>query len=258
MKGQFVWYELLTTDPKAAIAFYGEVLGWKTQPFEGAGAYRLWVSSQGPVGGVMSRDEAATHEPGIDGTPPRWTAHVAVESVDQSCASVRKLGGKVLFGPSDIPSVGRFAVIADPLGGSLAVFTPKPGSKPMPPHDDKKPGEFTWHELITSDLEAAFRFYSQLFGWQKRREVPMGADGMYLVYGTAEKDLGGIFAPKREALPGWYYYATTEDIDAALARVKARGGKVLNGPMDVPGGDRVAQATDPQGAIFALLEWKKK
>jgi predicted enzyme related to lactoylglutathione lyase len=59
------------------------------------------------------------------------------------------------------------------------------------------------------------------------------------------------------APPHWLYYVKVDDLDAALERVKERGGQVLNGPMDVPGGDRVAQCLDPQGAAFALHGSKK-
>ncbi len=57
-----------------------------------------------------------------------------------------------------------------------------------------------------------------------------------------------------KAPPHWLYYVTVRDIDAALERVRAKGGKVLNGPMEVPGETpaRIAQCMDPQGAAFAL------
>src|SRR6476660_7788531 len=116
--GHFVWYEHLTKDPKAAIAFYTEVVGWKTQPFAEGGDYTMWVGSQGPLGGVMKLpDEAAKM-----GTPPHWMGNVQVADGDATVAAVKKLGGKVYKEPSDIPTVGRFAVIADPQGAAIAVF----------------------------------------------------------------------------------------------------------------------------------------
>ena len=80
--GLFVWHDLLTKDPKAAIAFYSDVVGWKTQPFEGNTDYVMWVGSQGPLGGVMKLpDEVAKM-----GAPPHWMAHVEVENVDATAA----------------------------------------------------------------------------------------------------------------------------------------------------------------------------
>jgi uncharacterized protein len=66
---------------------------------------------------------------------------------------------------------------------------------------------------------------------------------------------GGVMTkPKEVPAPRWQYYFNVGDIDAATARVKERGGQILNGPMEVPGGSWIVQCTDPQGALFALLE----
>jgi len=107
--GRFVWYEDLAKDPKAAIDFYSDVVGWKTQPFEGNKDYVMWVGSQGPLGGVMKLPDEVSKM----GSPPHWMAHVEVENVDATAAQAKKLGGKVHKEPEDIPTVGRFAVIGD-------------------------------------------------------------------------------------------------------------------------------------------------
>src|ERR1044071_2067324 len=162
--GRFVWYEQLAKDPKKAIDFYTRVVGWKTQPFKEGEDYVMWVGGQGPLGGVMKLpDESAKM-----GTPPHWMAHVQVDDVDAQAAHAPKLGGKIWKEPTDIPTVGRFAVIADPQGASLSIFKP---NRDMAPHDTAKQGEFSWNELMTSDQPAAFRFYSELFGWEKIREM---------------------------------------------------------------------------------------
>ena len=245
--GRFVWYEDLAKDPKAAIDFYSDVVGWKTQPFKEAGNdYVMWVGSQGPLGGVMKLpDEAARM-----GTPPHWMAHIQVENVDATAELAKKLGGKVHKEPTDIPTVGRFAVIADPQGAFVSIFTP---NEAMDPHDPSKAGEFCWNELVTSDSQAGFSFYSKLFGWKKVREMDMGAMGTYRTFGIGDKEIGGMMnVPKGASMPPtWLYYTETSDLDAALARAKKRGATVLSGPMEVPGG-RVVQLKDPQGAAFAL------
>lgn len=245
--GRFVWYELMTTDTAAAIAFYTETIGWKTQPWE-SGEYTMWVGSQGPLGGVMTLPDKAKEM----GAPPHWMANVQVADVDAAVAKVRERGGQIFVEPQDIPKIGRFAVIADPQGASMSVFKP---SDDMQAHDTTKPGEFSWNELITTDHEAAFRFYSELFGWEKLSEFDMGPMGKYFIYGREGKQLGGMFTKSAEMTmpPSWLYYVTTDDLDAALARAKAKGARVLNGPMEVPGGQRIVQLTDPQGAAFALV-----
>ena len=66
-KGLFVWYEHLTRDVQGAVAFYSDVVGWKTQPFGQGSDYTMWVGSQGPLGGVMRLPESGA----IDSPPER-------------------------------------------------------------------------------------------------------------------------------------------------------------------------------------------
>jgi predicted enzyme related to lactoylglutathione lyase len=254
-KGSFVWYEHMARDPKAAIGFYTDVVGWKTQPFtEGGGDYTMWVGSQGPLGGEMKLEGEAARM----GAPPQWMAHVQVDDVDATAALAKKLEGKIYKEPTDIPNVGRFAVIADPQGATISIFKPK--TEAMELHDVSKPGEFCWNELTTTDSAAAFQFYSQLFGWKILEEMDMGPLGKYRVFGQGDQRLGGMMnAPKDSRIPPrWLYYTETTDLDAALGRAKTKGAKVVHGPEDVPGGGRIAQLTDPEGALFALHQSAKK
>jgi predicted enzyme related to lactoylglutathione lyase len=255
--GRFVWYELLTTDPKAAIQFYSDVVGWKTQPWE-TGEYTMWVGSQGPLGGVSSLPDEAKKM----GAPPYWQATVEVADVDRAVSLVKERGGKILFGPVDVPKIGRMAVIADPQGAAIAMVALE---SDMPAHDTSKGGEFSWNELYTTDHEAAFRFYQELFGWERLDEFDMGPMGKYLLWGRdggqGKKQLGGMMTMPpgmktpdgRSIPPSWMHYVTTPDFDAALERAKKRDARVLNGPMEVPGGQRVVQLMDPQGAAHALV-----
>ena len=251
-KGQFVWYEDTTKDPRGAIAFYSDVVGWKTEPYKGED-YTMWVSQQGPLGGVMKPSQEASRE----GARASWMAHVQVDDVDATVARARELGGRILHDATDIPEVGRFAVIADPQGATLSVFKP---TGDMPLHDVTKEGEFCWNELVTSDPAAALEFYSALLGWKVIEEMDMGPMGTYRVFGVGEKRLGGIMAtPKGQRTPpAWFYYAEIGDLDAALRRATTKGAKVLNGPTEVPGGGRIAQLLDPQGASFALHQAARK
>ncbi|HVV85824.1 MAG TPA: VOC family protein [Kofleriaceae bacterium] len=252
--GRFVWYELLTTEPEAAIAFYTDVVGWKTQPFDGGpDPYTMWLGSQGAVGGVVALPEQARKL----GARPYWQANVEVADVDASIEEVVRLGGKVIVAET-VPDIGRFAVIADPQGAVLALFTP---ARDMASHDPSKPGEVAWHELYTTDHEAAFAFYHAICGWERLGAFDMGPMGTYLLWGRDGKQLGGMMTMPpgmktpdgAEVPPNWMYYVTVDDLDAALERAKAGGAKVINGPMEVPGGQRVVLLFDPQGAAFSLI-----
>jgi predicted enzyme related to lactoylglutathione lyase len=253
-QGSFVWYDLLTRDPKEAVAFYTKVIGWTAQPFESASpySYTMFVGSRGPLAGTAELPEQARKM----GAPPHWTSNVFVNDVDATVAQAKKLGGRTLVEPSDYPKVGRLAVLADPQGAPINVFKP---NNPMTLHDETKPGEFAWRELLTTDHETAFVFYSKLFGWKKVRDHDMGAMGKYLIFGNGGSDLGGMFTKSKDMPmpPMWRYYVQVANLDATLEQAKAKGAKVMNGPMEVPGGARIVQLTDPQGAAFALHETSK-
>ena len=248
--GAIVWYELLTTDPKAAVAFYTEVVGWKTETWQGD--YTMWVGSQGPLGGVNQLPEEAKKM----GAPPYWQANVVVANIDESIAKVKQLGGQV-YHVETVPTIGKLAVIADPQGAVLCLFTP---DNAMPLRDTTKAAEWAWHELYTTDYAKAFAFYQQIAGWEKLGEFDMGPMGTYLLWGREGKQLGGMMTMPsnmktpdgRPVPPSWMYYVVTPDLDAALERAKSKGARVLNGPMEVPGGQRIVQLMDPQGAAFAL------
>jgi uncharacterized protein len=247
-QGNFVWYELHTSDVNAAIPFYEDVIGWKTETFGGGdNPYVMWTAGGPPLGGVMTLQEEARKM----GAPPHWLAYVAADDVDALTKKAESLGAKTYVAPMDIPTVGRFSVIADPQGAVIALFKGA-GPETAPPAETPN-GHFSWHELMAADLESAFRFYSQLFGWQKTDAVEMPT-GTYQMYGKGGRTFGGMMTKPKDypAPPHWLYYVKVGDLDAALARVKKGGGSVMNGPMEVPGGDRVAQCMDPQGAAFAL------
>jgi hypothetical protein len=249
-KGRIVWHDLMTTERDAAVDFYGGITGWGTMPFEGGdgGDYLMWTVGEQPIGGVMTLPKEAA----ASGAPPHWIAYVATDDIDGAVAKVVESGGNVRVPPTVIPTVGRFAVCSDPQGAIFALFEAEADA---PGHDgDPKSGEFSWHELVTTDYRAAFDFYSTLFGWEKMDEMDMGPAGIYLLYGRNGRQLGGMFnkMPDMPMPPMWIEYAMVDDVDQASDKVKSAGGQILNGPMDVPGGDRIVQCMDPQGAMIAL------
>lgn len=250
-RGRFVWYDLMTPDPAAARAFYGSITGWGTQLWEGGDKpYQMWTNGEAPLGGIME----IAGELERQGVPPNWMAYVAVPDVAAAAQHAADLGGHVEHPPTEIPGVGHFAVISDPQGAVIAIYS---SANQHPPVRPPQVGEFSWHELASADWEAGFAFYSELFGWEKLEAMDMGPAGTYQIYGRGGISLGGMFT-KPPALPVscWLYYVSVADLDAAIGAVKAGGGEVVNGPMDVPGGDRIAQCTDPHGAMFALHESK--
>jgi predicted enzyme related to lactoylglutathione lyase len=247
IRGRFVWYDLMTTDPEGAKAFYTAVMGWGTQVWPEM-SYTMWTAGETPTGGTMKLPEEAV----AGGARPHWLGYVAVPDVDATTARAQELGATVMVPPTDIPTVGRYSVLADPQGASIAAYTPAslgPEPEGMPPV-----GEFSWHELATTDPEAAIRFYTELFGWEMMSDFDMGAMGVYRIFGRRGTTMGGIFRKPAEmpGPPAWLHYGRVADVNAAVEAVRRHGGQVLNGPMEVPGGDWVAQILDPQGGATAV------
>lgn len=251
--GRFVWYELMTTDVDAARAFYTEIVGWKTTSVPEMD-YEMWDAGDQQVGGLMK----LTDEARAQGVPPNWLAFVQVEDIDATVKKAERLGAKVVVPGTDIPNIGRFAVLADPQGAVFALY------RSNTPHDTspnpRKVGHFGWAELNTTDWEAAWRFYAELFGWKNTETMDMGPEfGPYFMFGVDQgESLGAMSnaAGMMKMPPSWLHYVRVPDVDAAVKQIEQKGGKVLNGPMDVPGGDRVAQCMDPQGAMFAIFSGK--
>ena len=247
--GYFCWYDLNTTDIGAAAEFYKAVLGWKIGPWgdePGKMPYAHVETAQGQMAGMTLLQERAK----AMGAPPHWMGYVAVDDVDATAAKAVALGGK-LHVAMDIPNTGRIAVLADPQGAHFALYK---SLKDEPLHDVSQPGEFNWRELVTSDNVAAMAFYNGVFGWEQMEAMDMGPMGTYLVFGKDGKQFGGLMnKPKEMPACAWGYYVMVSDFDGALAKAKAAGGTVMSGPMPVPGGARIVQLLDPQGAFFALV-----
>lgn len=245
-RGQFVWHELMTTDTKSAGEFYSKIMGWKSKPWAEDRSYTLLQMDGRQMAGLM-----ATQTPGA---PPSWLTYIGTPNVDETVKQAGALGAKVHKAPSDIPTIGRFAILEDPLGAVFAVFTPLPG-QPAPPDAAPGLGDFSWHELATTDWRAALMFYQRLFGWEETSAMDMGPGmGTYQVFGWKGRAAGGIFN-KPAQMPGpavWLPYIRVTDAKGAARTIKRLGGKVINGPMEVPGGDWITQGLDLQGGMFAV------
>ncbi len=252
--GKFVWYEYMGDDVAAAVDFYAHVVGW-TSRAGGRADFRYDVVLAGgqPVGGVMEIPADAR----AMGARPCWLAYVWVENVDLALPKLMEAGGKVFKAPSDIPGIGRFAVVADPYGGTFMLFRDNNGNPPPPPAPGT-PGMIGWHELHCDDGAKAIDFYCNFFGWSKTGEFDMGPMGVYRMFKTGHGEEGGIMTRTPESPASfWLYYVNVDALDPAVDRIKAKGGQIVNGPIEVPGGQWVVQALDPQGALFALVAPKR-
>jgi predicted enzyme related to lactoylglutathione lyase len=243
----------MTSNPKAASAFYKKVVGWKTEGWPADPSYNMFVAPSGPVAGYMLLPEEAK----AMGAPPNWLTYIGVPDVDETASHAEELGGEILKQPEDIPDVGRFAVLRDPQEAVFAIFRPSMEGEPK---DTPEMREFSWHELATTDPAGGLEFYRTLFAWEKTEAMEMGPElGTYQMFGIGGITMGGIYRKmsNMQAPSHWLPYAMVADSKKAAGTVKNLGGQVLNGPMEVPGGDWIVVCMDPQGAAFALHSKKQ-
>ena len=258
LNGKPCWYELCTA--KGALgdaeAFYGKVLGWTAQDSGMTDLeYHLAKADGDMVAGLMEMP------PDAGGMPPFWMIYFAVDDADKAAAAIESAGGKIHRAPADIPGTGRFAVVGDPQGAGFGILQPEPmdgGDEGGNAFDQTKAGHGNWNELMTTDPGAGFDFYSGLFGWEKAQAVDMGEMGTYQVFSHDGAEIGGMMGLGNAPVPCWLPYFGTNGVEAAMERIGAAGGKVMHGPMEVPGGAFIAVATDPQGAWFAVVGPKEK
>jgi uncharacterized protein len=250
MQNPFIWHDLMTSDVEAAKKFYGTVVGWTFNAQMPEYHVANVKSGQG-MGGIMATPE------NLKGMPPFWSGYIYVADVDAVCAKIKKLGGAIHREPWDVPNVARMAVVGDPTGANFNIMQPisQEGGN-LPPSTTM--GAVGWNEAHVGDLNSAWDFYSTMFGWTKGTVMPMGEMGDYMLFQIDGKDVGGMM--KQQPMlprPMWLYYFNVDGIDAAVERITKAGGKIAMGPHQVPGGQWIVSAFDPQGGNFNLLSATK-
>lgn len=258
--GDFIWYELMTSDADAAQAFYTGLVGWTFKPSETPGMdYRLFSSKIAEVGGVM----ALTPEMIEGGAQPFWVGYLAVGDVDASVAAIKAAGGAAHREPWDIPGIGRMAFMADPQGAMFYVMKPIPSENTPDATSlsfaatEPMEGHCAWNELASADPDGAKAFYGAQFGWLPEGAMDMGELGQYEFWKVGD-DRGHMIGAVMPLMPGmpmsaWTYYFRVPDIDAAVDYATANGGTALQEPTEIPGGEYSFSGMDPQGAVFGLV-----
>jgi uncharacterized protein len=253
IQNPFVWHDLMAHDVAAAQKFYGNVVGWN---FTDSGApdapYTIINADKIGVGGIMA------FRPEDDKSiPPFWSGYIYVSDVDAKIKDIEARGGKLYRGPIDVPGMVRFAIVLDPHGAMFNIMTPL-SNAPQEKVPAGTTGHVGWNELHAGDLNAAWDFYAGLFGWTKGTSMDMGKMGIYQMFQIDGKDAGAIMN-KWEQMPRpmWNYYFNVNGIDAAAERITRAGGKIAMGPHQVPGGNWIVSAFDPQGGNFQLLSATK-
>ncbi|HEU4706914.1 MAG TPA: VOC family protein [Solirubrobacterales bacterium] len=242
------WVDLGTPDVEGAARFYGAVLGWDVpeQPNSAEmGGYRRAKKDGADVAGVMPLMQ--------EGQPPAWSTYVAVADADVTAATVKDAGGSAIAEPMDVMDLGRMAIFADPAGAAFGIWQPGTFAGAARVNET---GAVGWNELSTRDPEGAKAFYSAVFGWEAN-DLEMQDGGTYTEWLVDGRRVGGMLDMRGrmpdEVPPHWGVYFGTEDTDATVEKVKASGGELLFGPMDIEPG-RIATVKDPFGAFFNVMQ----
>ncbi len=243
------WVDLSTPDLEGARKFYSALFGWTCPagPPE-AGGYSVCDLGGKTVAGLgpqMSPD-----------MPPFWMTYVNVDSVDDTMAKVEANGGTVFAPGMDVMDAGRMAVFGDPLGAVIGVWQP---NEHLGAQLVNEPGTYCWSELITTDLDAAKKFYGAVFGWGAEDQGPPGGPPAYTEWKVAGRSVGGLMLKQptmpAEMPPLWGVYFAVADADASLAKAQELGGTLIVPPMDIEPG-RFAGIADPGGSMFNVLALK--
>ena len=265
MKPKILWARSsgtiqMSNDLPGSERFYAKVVGWTLAPNTmNAQRYTVLQAGAAMIAGLMPIPEHA------EGVPPAWMGISPSTTWRLTRDKVKAAGGAIHRGPAEIPGVGTFAVAGDPDGAGFLLF--KGNASAAPAYDPTGPGHVGWRELNAGDGAKAFAFYAGLFGWTKTQAMPMGPSNVYQLFATKSGQEGAVFtkdvAPGQRGMtpatphPFWRFYFNVEAIDAAIVRVKSAGGKITNGPLEVPGSRWIVHALDPQGAAFALVAPKR-
>jgi predicted enzyme related to lactoylglutathione lyase len=260
-EGGFIWYELMTPDPADSKKFYDAVVGWnigENSVAPGIEYRMIGRSDGGNAGGVLT----LTDEMQAEGARPIWLGYLHTNDVDAKVEAIKADGGKVMMAAWDQPGVGRLAMVTGPEGAPFYLMDP------IPPEGDPnaksdvfsvdQPQRVRWNELWSSDPERSIDFYKSRFGWAQEGDMDMGEMGKYRFVQHDGVGIGAVMRTMPDMPQSmWNFYVGVDDIDRAAEAVRTGGGKIVNGPMEIPGGEFALNGVDPQGALFGLVGPRK-
>ena len=250
-RGRFVWFDLLTTDPAAGAGFYSRVTGWGTSRGRGPTAYTMWTSDGAPLGGVGKLDQNEARRRTGSATSRRRSS--------MRRSSRPSISARATLVAADRHSLQSAGLRSSPIRTARRSRSLRRETDTRDTRARRELREFSWHELATHDYPAAFRFYERLFGWEKTSAMDMGeardVSDVRPQRRHARRHVQRVAADARAARLA--ALRSGRRLNRAVDAVKSGGGQVLNGPMEVPGGDWIAQCMDPQGAMFAVHARKK-
>ena len=117
--GSITWFDLTVPDAEKVKDFYSKVVGWKTLPvsMDNYNDFNMNSPESGKTNAGICHKRGANAE-----FPSQWLIYITVKNADVSAKICKENGGKVLVGPEDMSSYGRYCIIEDPAGAVCALF----------------------------------------------------------------------------------------------------------------------------------------
>lgn len=249
--GTPIWFEYFAADLPAAQRFYTDVVGWSIAAMDMLGSgdvqYHVATAPDGDqVAGLMANPMP---------TAPAWMIYFGVEDADATVAAMTGAGAAIHMPPTTMDGVGRMAMLTDPQNAAFYVMRGA-SDEDSRAFLDYRQGDVTghgvWVELASPDPQSAIAFYTQHLGLVQAGAMPMGDLGEYSFIQAGDTGIGAVMGVVMGAKPGWQVYFGTDDIDAAVERLKAAGGTLIQGPDQIPGGNYAVVAEDFAGAHFGF------
>ncbi|GAB2632516.1 VOC family protein [Prescottella soli] len=242
------WVDLQTPNQAAAKAFYTTLFGWSydEQPMMEDEVYSVATLRGERVAGIAPMP----HGSPADATA-RWNTFLAVDDVDAAAAKVEPAGGHLVLPPFDVVEAGRMALVADPTGAEVALWQARIhiGATLV-----NETGTLIWNELVTDRPDSALAFYQAVVGLGSAA-MPIPGSGDYTVLQVGGDGVGGCIPPPRPDVPNhWQAYFCVENTDATVAQAVEAGGTVVAAPFDMTSVGRMAVLSDPQGAVFSVMQ----
>ena len=240
--GRFVWHDHMSGDPDAARRFYTELFGWDYEMYDAGNWQYPMIKANGTTHGGFGSSQG--------GAPPHWLGHISVDDVDAPPVASR------LPGARSSPRRWTFRT----SDGWSSSPTRRARSSPSTPLSATRltpsEGVFVWDELLTTDVEAAKRFYSEVVGWETR-DMEMGPNGVYTLFSLGGADRAGCMPrperPRACRRTGWRTSARATST-ARPRRPRSLGATVLMEPFDILTVGRLSIIADPTGAVVGLFQ----
>jgi uncharacterized protein len=259
------WVDASYKEPESVLPFYRGLFGWDFIPAMETPGERFFIAT------IRGRSTAGIGELPADHPPvPAWNTYVAVTSADEAVDKVRAAGGEVLAPAFDVVDAGRMAILKDPQGAVFCVWQAGRTKGAMVVNEH---GAVNFNTLHAADLDAAKKFYGEMFGWTTLSlagaefwTLPGYGDYLETIIpgmrkGAAEmgaagfEDVVAVVEPLKDGeQPHWHVTFAVNDADVAAADAPKLGGKVLVPPLDAPY-VRLTVLADPEGTPFTASQF---